>query len=357
VGRHSTRRLELRAQIRAALLVAGCALGVAACGAARAGVTQRVAGAGPIAPAARPASHGSRPARPAPRDPHSTSVAALPARYPVGERTFTFVDHSRTIRLPGGRRVPRTVVTVVRYPALGVRSSRDHVGAPPATSGGPFPLIVFGHGFAVTPATYWVLLHSWAAAGFVVAAPVFPLSNAHAPGGPNEADIVNQPGDMSFVISSVLTGPLAGLIEPDEIAVAGQSDGGETALATAYDRDFLDLRVGAAVILSGAQLPGGDFDFPRPSPPLLASQGTADVINQPKYTYSFFNAAPPPKYLLRLLGAPHLPPYTYEQPQLTIVERVTIAFLDLYLEHSRGARARLAAAGNVPGTAALTSDP
>ncbi len=63
----------------------------------------------------------------------------------------------------------------------------------PSTCTDRCPLIVFGHGFAVTPAYYWRLLRSWAQAGYVVAAPVFPLENQHAPGGPNEADLANQP--------------------------------------------------------------------------------------------------------------------------------------------------------------------
>ena len=156
----------------------------------------------------------------------------------------------------------------MRYPALGSPAATDVPNAPPAAANGPFPLIVFAHGFAVTPATYARLLQSWAHAGYVVAAPVFPLSNAHAPGGPDESDIVNQPRDMSFVISRLLEsggaapGPLAGLIEPNRIAVAGQSDGGETALAVAYSRRFRDPRVTAAVILSGAEISGiGGYTF------------------------------------------------------------------------------------------------
>jgi hypothetical protein len=198
----------------------------------------------------------------------------------------------------------------------------------------------------------------------VVAAPVFPLSNAHAPGGPDEADIVNQPRDLSFVITRMLAadaqrhGPLAGLIDRRRIAVSGQSDGGETALAVAYDGSYLDRRVRAAIILSGAKLPGtGDAEFPAMSPPLLATQGTGDVINQPRFTYAFFNVAPRPKYLLKLLGAGHLAPYTYEQPQLSIVERVTIAFMDRYLDSAPNPSRQLLNAGNVPGQSKIVAEP
>jgi fermentation-respiration switch protein FrsA (DUF1100 family) len=259
-------------------------------------------------------------------------------------RIFRFVDGSRTIRLPGGRRVPRSLETVVRYPA----------------AGNTYPLIVFGHGYALSPATYARLLRAWTEAGYVVAAPVFPLGNAAAPGGPNESDLINQPKDMSFVITRLLAlsaqtkGVLYGRIDPSRIAIAGHSDGAETALAVAYDRRFRDPRVGAALVLSGAALPGMGA-FPRSGPPLLAVQGTADTTNAPANTAGFFRLARRPKFLLWLLGASHLPPYTFQQPQLGIVEQATTAFLDHYLK-GRPLRAFDQAAKR-PGFTRLTADP
>ena len=264
----------------------------------------------------------------------------------VGERVFTFIDHSRLVRIPGQGLQPRKLVTVVRYPLH---------------ASGPVGLIVFGHGFAVTPAYYFRLLEAWAQAGYVVAAPVFPLGNQHAPGGPNEADIVNQPRDMSFVISQMLAasaqrrGPLAGLIDPNKIAVSGQSDGAETALAVAYDSAYRDPRVRAAIILSGDDGLGGTYFAPG-SPPLLAAQGTADHINQPRYAYAFFAAARRPKFLLKLIGAGHLPPYTDQQPQLSIVERVTIGFLNRYLDDQTDGIREMLLGGDVAGVATLTAD-
>ena len=197
-----------------------------------------------------------------------TTATSAPA--PIGLRVLRLVDRSRVAVFRDGRSGPRTLVTYVRYP----RSGR-----------GPFPLIVFGHGFALLPGSYAKLLNAWTRAGFVVAAPVFPVENEHAPGGPDENDLSNQPGDMSFVISRLL----------------------------------------------------------------------ASSANPPSASYSLFRAVARPKYLLRLLGAGHLPPYTTAVRQLEVVERVTIAFLDRYLR--AGSLDRLVAAGRAPGIARLTSDP
>jgi predicted dienelactone hydrolase len=257
--------------------------------------------------------------------------------------------------------VPRALVTVIRYPAAIDSSQVDVLSAPPAKRAGPFPLVVFAHGFNITPAPYSRLLDAWARAGYVVAAPIFPLGNAGAPGGANESDLVNQPTDMSFVITRMLAGDarrrgiLSRLINRSEIAVTGQSDGGSTALAVAYNQHYVDHRIRAAMILSGAMIPGvGGYDFPAPSPPMLAVQGTGDAVNAPSSTYHFFSLAPQPKFLLSLLGAPHLGPYTDEQPQLRIVERTTTAFLNRYLKRAPGAALRMEQVGNVPGLATLS---
>jgi dienelactone hydrolase len=249
------------------------------------------------------------PAAPPPKPPPPKPTPPFAFRV----RSFHFVDRSRG----------RTIVTEVRLPPR---------------RAGPFPLVVFGHGFALEPSDYSRLLDAWARAGYVVAAPVFPFENANAPGGPNENDLVNQPADVSFVISRLLaksasgTGPLSGLVSPRRVAAGGHSDGGATAVAVGYESGFRDRRLRAVVTFAGAGLAGG---APQTSgaPALLAVQGTADQVHPAQLTYDFFASAGRPKYLLRLIGADHESPYT-QQSQLRVVKRVTIEFLDRYLKGS-----------------------
>src|SRR5687768_4189873 len=77
--------------------------------------------------------------------------------------TQTFVDSSRPTaagaETPG--RPDRTIVTRIAHPE----------------SGGPYPLIVLAHGATGHPDEYAETIPLWAADGFVVAAPEFPLTN------------------------------------------------------------------------------------------------------------------------------------------------------------------------------------
>ena len=273
----------------------------------------------------------------------SLATTATPAAAGSGQsvklRVYHFVDYSRSAHYRDGVTLPRSLVTYVRVPS-GAKTR--------------LPLVVFAHGFDTTPGIYAHLLDAWSHAGYVVAAPVFPVESANARGGADELDLINEPTDISFVISQLLT-RLNGVVNPDQVAVAGQSDGAEAALAAAYDERFADRRIDAAVILSGSELGGRTTWFPAGSPPLLAVQGTRDAINPPHYTTQFFRAARAPKFLLRLIGAGHLPPYTTNARQLAIVEHITIAFLNHYLRS--GTLEDLLRSGRHEQGARLTSDP
>jgi hypothetical protein len=277
--------------------------------------------------------------------------------YAVDQMQLSLVDPAR-ISPDGSQIGPRGLPTLVRYPAAaGTSRSADRPAA------GPFPLVVFAPGFLQCAGVYAQLLHAWASAGYVVAAVTFPRTNCHLGADADENDLQNQPGDVSFVIRRLLLisksprGPLAGLVNPREVAVAGQSDGGDTVAAVAGNTCCVDHAVVAAVVLAGAEWPplGGKYFGPG-SPPALFVQGSDDPVNPPWASVQLYQADTAGiRYYLDVLGAGHLTPYEGDNAQERLVARVTVAFLDRYAAGQRSARAELIRRGNAAGMAELVS--
>ena len=264
-------------------------------------------------------------------------------------RQVTFTEPARTG--PAGQYLgQRTLVTQVWYPrARG-----------PA---GPFPLLLFAPGFLQCPGAYSDLLQSWASAGYVVAAVNFPRTNCHLGTEAYEPDLVNQPRDMSYVLTRLLAlsarpgDSFSGLLDPHEVGAAGQSDGGNTVAALAANTCCADRRLSAVAVLSGAEWPPmpGRY-FPGGAPPMLFTQGSADTINPPWTSLQLYRAdGAGARYYLDLFAASHLIPYEGTNPVERLTARVTLAFFDRYVLGQPDALQTMTRDGNVTGTAALVS--
>jgi len=276
--------------------------------------------------------------------------------YPVAHRWITFVEPAHTG--PTGELLgPRRLLTLIRYPAAGSPASVTR------SARGPFPLIVFAPGFMQCGGPYTQLLQAWASAGYVVAVVNFPHSDCKVGSAATEADMVNQPADMSYVITRLLAlsaaarGLFSGLLNRHEIAVSGHSDGGDTVAAIAANSCCFDHRIVAVAVLSGqewAPMPGRYFAN-RPVPMLFA-QGSADVINIPVSSLQMYRAdRSRERYYLDLFGASHTRPYWGTNPVERLVARVTLAFFDRFVLGQVAAGATMNRDGNVPGRAALVS--
>ena len=234
--------------------------------------------------AGRPGQQAARPpGSAAPAGPQARARSAGPAApapvggygsYRTGERQVVFTEPARTG--PAGQDLGRrTLVTQVWYP----------LARGPA---GPFPVLMFAPGFLQCPGAYSGLLQAWASAGYVVAAVTFPRTSCHLGAGAYEADLVNQPQDMSYVLTRLLAlsarpgNSFSGLLDPQEAGAAGQSDGGDTVAALAANTCCTDRRLKAVAVLSGAEwapMPGRYF--PGGAPPMLFTQGSANTVNPP----------------------------------------------------------------------------
>ena len=272
--------------------------------------------------------------------------------FSVGIDTETLVDPSRPT--PPNGSVPghpgRSLVVSIFYPSIGPNLERD---APPDQTAAPYPLIVFAHGFGSSPAAYQQLLVAWASAGYVVPAPTFPLTNSDAPGGPDLADYVNQPGDLSFVVTQLEAqsqqslAPLSSMVDSSEVAAAGHSLGGITTLGLVANSCCFDTRIKAAVVMAGDQLtfPNGHAEVA--SIPILFVHGNADETVPYLSSVLAFNADKAPKALLTIDGGGHQSPVSGRA--FATVVRTTTAFFDLYLKH-KGSVAKLQADGNTDRT-------
>ncbi len=147
-----------------------------------------------------------------------------------------------------------------------------------------FPLIVYSHGFMSSVAEVDYLVEFLVPKGYIIAGVNYPLSHMGAPGGPNVNDVINQPGDVSFVIDALLArnedaaDSLSGMIDPSRIAAVGLSLGGLTTQLLTFHRDVRDPRISVAVSIAG---PSSFLDpgfFATTNIPFMMIAGSADAV-------------------------------------------------------------------------------
>jgi dienelactone hydrolase len=317
---------------------------------------------------ARPRSHlTSAPKRP-----------KKPAPITVGIGECTFVEQGvPTEDYATSTSVPyRRLLTEIRYPTTDGRAGVETTGARPAYGRGPFPWIVFAHGYDTTPDTYKALLDAWTRAGFVVVAPVFPdtsTAGVAAEHGVNtEADDDYQPGDVAFVTRQVLasdrghdaTCPLVkGLLETKSVGLAGQSDGASTVAALAYGSAYRALGAGipykAVAALSGEQLYGNDNTYSHKAgdPALLVTQSDTDACNVPENSMLLYQYVDnPDSWFLELLNVAHLPPYTGTAPaSFGVVAKVSTQFFQLELDGEQPGAGFVTLGNSAPSVAKMTA--
>ncbi len=269
-----------------------------------------------------PAVMATAPSSTEPADPPIPDDGGGVVPVPIATTSLALIDVTRpTVSQGVTVAATRSLPTAVAYP----------------TTDGPWPLIVFAHGFRLGPPGYVRMVRVLAEAGYVVAVPSFPLADEGVAGARvDRGDLPNQPGDLSFVIDQVLAAssdpasPLAGRIDPGRIGAVGHSDGADTVLELGYHPMRADGRVRAVVALSpdavvaAAGQVGG-------ATPLLLEHGDADSVVPFSESVSVFAAVAARRYLLVLLGAGHLEPVTADTTWTPVLDATVTAFLDRYV--------------------------
>ncbi len=181
----------------------------------------------------------------------------IQAQQPVGTTSWLLIDDTR-----GGREI----ACDVRYPGVSA--------TPEATpDNGPFPLVVFGHGFLMGPDDYDNLSAGMVNAGYVVA--LVATEQNFAPSHQNFGL------DLAFVANEMVqngaSGVLAGWLQP-HAAIAGHSMGGGATWLAAATSPMIDAVVAFAPAETNpsAVAVGEDIHVP-----VLVVSGSADGVTPP----------------------------------------------------------------------------
>lgn len=241
------------------------------------------------------------------------AIESYAARGPhgVGVTTIELVDTTRPTAANGDfAGVPeRRMQVEIWYPAAAGAASPEERDV--ALDGGPYPLILFAHGFSSSRVQSASYTQHLASHGYVVASADFPASYGGAPGGPRLRGVIDQPGDASFIIDELLLrngepdGLFAGAIDPERIGMTGHSLGGLTTLMTTYG-PLRDDRILAALPISP---PGCFFEagaFAGVTTPLMVLGGSEELIVDPTSIRKAYDLANAPRYFVELAGADHI---------------------------------------------------
>lgn len=183
-----------------------------------------------------------------------------------------------------------------------------HPGAEPAADG-PYPVVLFSHGFAGYPEQSADLVTHLASWGFVVVAPAHVERSLDGLLGTGAQGIAprEDPEVLMASLDAALADEVAGpLIDEERVAVAGHSAGATAAYLAAAEDDRVDALL-AYSLGDGSRGPGQPApELPVPEVPSLVMLGTDDGIIPADTTRAVYADMAAPKHLLELEGAGHL---------------------------------------------------
>jgi len=198
--------------------------------------------------------------------------------------------------------LPQALVAIVPARFNSTITVDAHVDAPGAP-GGPFPIVLFSHGFGASRLYYSHLLTGIASWGFVVVSADYLERGLLAQA--THATVADPPSqDLKTMFSSLsatetasddASSPLHGLADPHKVAAVGHSAGGETAFDALRDRR-VTMAVGWAPVG-----PSG----PSAHKPVMIIGAQKDVALTPDTLTREFDSFPGPTTFVEISGEGH----------------------------------------------------
>jgi dienelactone hydrolase len=177
----------------------------------------------------------------------------------------------------------------------------------PVSEEGPFPLVIFAHGFAAYPTEYQYLLAHLASWGLVVAGPDFNERGLLAAftGTTERSDetaVMIATKELLAAANEEVGNPLEGAVDTTKVGTGGHSAGVEAVGAAAADPDVLTF-----VAMSGGRGPDGSTEpqLPVPDKPSMVVTGGRDEIAGIDRVRDFYSSLMPPKRLIIIDEAGH----------------------------------------------------
>jgi dienelactone hydrolase len=230
----------------------------------------------------------------------------------VGTLDVTFTDTSRPIVATAKHAAApsRTLVTTIYYPSSGPAPLG---GSAPLAGGGPFPMLMYSHGYSSNRGEATRVANRLASYGYIIVSPDFPLTNIQSNNShPDIDDAANQPGDVSYLIDQLLAFShdpkhlLASGVDEARIGALGVSLGGLTTLLVTFHPKFHDPRIKVAMpiaALSGFFAEG--FYHTRDLPVLLVHGDLDAIVNYQLNARRAFTRAMPNARLLTVAKGTH----------------------------------------------------
>jgi dienelactone hydrolase len=238
---------------------------------------------------------------------------AQPGPFQVGSLDLTLEDRARPVVASAQHPAApaRVLPTTIFYPAAG---RAPLLGAAALADGGPFPLLVYSHGFGSSRSEATAIGQRAASHGYIVVAPEFPFTNTMQllADAQDTSDIANQAGDVSFLIDQLLgfardpRHPLANAVDETRIGATGVSMGGLTTLLAALHPTLHDERIRAAAPIAPLSSFFTSEYYHTRDIPLLFVHGDLDAFTTyPLHGRRAFERAAPNARLVTLVKGTH----------------------------------------------------
>ena len=290
--------------------------------------------AAPLAACGSDGGSDGAPKRTTTTEPTTTTSAVTEAAYAgpgphqVGTHTFALPDGRRVLAFypaaASAKGTPKEVFDIASLLSPELQSQIPahlrpqyeidaHPGADPATDG-PFPVVLFSHGYAGFPEQSADLVTHLAEWGFVVIAPdhversLDGLLGTAGKGITPSTDpkVLSASLDAAIADAKAATSPLHDLLDLDHVALAGHSAGASAVYAAAVS----EPRAKAFVAYSLGDGSRGDGQpapkLPVPKIPGMVMVGTNDGIIPAATSKKVFAGMDSPKYLVEIADAGHL---------------------------------------------------